>query len=391
MERPSSEERQYVPVKDASLANEDDDSRQTIQTPPDTIFSKAVPVLRPHRSLDDIPGSKTITPAVLRLRLSQLARQTLELEKALKTEASLRANFETNRQQYQQDSKTYRRTRSSYESTIDPFRTLSDPTLADESIANLRQNLIDHRSLFEASASNVRRARQKMQEAQRSRANCERRMTILARPWILNTDTQSLAQSTLQSVELQNKQDVVPETLAPPIRDFDSLMQLYHQKVADVKSLGEQLAEQNDEYWNEVARRELRQDQEDQLSVTESEFEAGWKRREEELTQELSQAIDEVTRVRAECIIASDKSVDFGPEDFPDLRSFISPDMGLESKPGFEQSLQGALSRIPPEAFENAEVIHADDSDNISDTEGDTGITDMVSQWRDSVSARQLV
>lgn len=371
---------------------EDDTSGQTICVPfDDTMVLDTAHIIRRHRSLDDISWPKTTAPAIQRRYLAQLAEHMQNLDRSANIEASLRTNFDSKRQQYHEASKKYRQIRSGYETATDPFRSRTEPIAADESIGKLRQLLIDERSLFESTAADVRRARKQLQEAQKSREECEQCLAASTRRWFFIPDMQPLSDRTAHSMRQQIQQQGTFELSAPLHSNLDSLIQHYHQKVAELRLLGEELADQNYDYWNEVARRELRRDQEDELSVSDSDFEANSKRQKEQITQELSKVIDEANRIREECILASKHGASLSEEDFPNLQSITLLDLGIDSQPGYEQSLQGALSGIPAEAYENAEVIRGDVPDNDSDLEVDADATGMITRWRDSVPVGQLV
>lgn len=386
MERQSSGEPGHVLQDDHPTLGRDGISNQTACSPPnDTMTFDTTHVIRPYRSLDDMTWPKTTAPATLRLCISQLARHIQELDGLRKTESSVRTDFISKRQQYHEQSKAYRKTRSAYETAIDPFRSRTDPMTANETISGLRQILIDERSLFETSAADVRKARKRVEEVQESREKCEKRLTDITRSTFPIADTQPLADRPSKLTRQGARQEEDFDAPAPLDQNLDAMMHLYHQKAADVRLLGEQLADHNYDYWNEVARRELRRDQEDKLSTTDSEFEAESKRQREQITQELSKMIGEAHRLRRDCITASKNGADLHDEDFPDLQGLTLLDLGVDLDPGYEQSLQGALSGIPPEAYENAEVIRGDIPDNGSDPEVNADTTGMISRWRDSL------
>jgi hypothetical protein len=156
-------------------------------------------------------------------------------------------------------------------------------------------------------------------------------------------------------------------------------------KVAEVRSLGERLADQNYEYWNEVARRELRQDHDEKLSVTNEDFEEMYNRDREVVSQELARVIQEARLIKAESQSAN-TDASRRSRDFPDLESAARI---AESRQGYEESLQAALARVPPEAFMDAELIRGDTSEHGSAEPEPARNSELVTSWMDDVPLGQ--
>jgi hypothetical protein len=150
-----------------------------------------------------------------------------------------------------------------------------------------------------------------------------------------------------------------------------------------VESLGERLTEHNYEYWNEVARRELRRDHEESLSVGDSDFEEASEQDKNGILQELSKAMEEVAQLRAVCASAG---ADVQSLESNGLTFAFSSDF---ANIGYDDSLQATLAKIPTEAFKDVENIRGDLSENESIHSEPGRASQLVTSWMDRVPLPQ--
>jgi hypothetical protein len=121
----------------------------------------------------------------------------------------------------------------------------------------------------------------------------------------------------------------------------------YFQVAAEVQVLGKRLADHNYEYWDAVARREYREDQDEVLSIPDEEFETGYHEERKSITQLLDDAIKEADRLYAEC---KNRGIDVEANRMPRRH-----DQDDEAK--YQQMSGASLNLIPVEAFNSADVV----------------------------------
>jgi hypothetical protein len=112
-----------------------------------------------------------------------------------------------------------------------------------------------------------------------------------------------------------------------------TLLKQYFQIAAEVQNLGERLADHNYEYWDAVAMRELKEDQDEVLSIPDKEFEKLHHDERRTITQQLDDAIKEANRMARR------------------------DDPGASDEAEYQHIFQDPLDLIPVEAFKNAEIV----------------------------------
>lgn len=356
------------------------------QTNPESDESESnrhTPLLRRQRSLNDLPFSHKDTADGSLSTSSPLLDLLDRFEASRAHETSAQGELDAAKRRWQQQSKVYRKSRALYEAALDPFRTQSDLKATEDKITGLRECLISDRSALESNGGDARRIANKLRKAKQHR---ERELVALIqtlRKWAQGLSDAS-AMSLVKLVPKTSEYQPGPiGAQASAASLADELLARYHDKAAEVESWGELLADQNYDYWNEVARRELKQDQEMELSMSESEFEHQARREKENITQELNQALQEAKGLREQYIAASDGSAT-QIQDLPKLVHAALEASEGDSSGGYKGSFQAALANIPAEIFENAEVVHADLPTDDNDSNPPAPASARIDSWVDS-------
>jgi hypothetical protein len=163
----------------------------------------------------------------------------------------------------------------------------------------------------------------------------------------------------------------------------------YLSRAADVSIFGERLAECNYEYWTAVSQREIRQDRDETLSVSEEDFERHWQIEKEIITRDLDSAIRDADELLAVCqkeglLVESD-----GQDQWDD--DFVHPDVpDEEHRVTRSPSLEATVTEMPQALFDDAEVVRADPSDDESMLQEKPKIVDRVDTWMESVQAEKV-
>ncbi|KAL1583638.1 hypothetical protein WHR41_07820 [Cladosporium halotolerans] len=329
----------------------------------------------------------------------RLMQQWKEVEASRFHEQTLVKELEKAEQEWQRRQKVYRKSRTLYENAVDPFRSPSDPVGAGRDIATLRELHITDRSDAESHATHVRRVQQELQAAQQYRSRNETNFILTARLWVQTPGFQTAITRLDQPPDWKDGQPGRPKSAASSVSDLDHLVRRFNQKSSDVSVLGERLAEHNFEYWNEVARRELRRDHEETLSLPDEDFETNAQLEKESISQELSRAIKEADGIKAQWLSATEalnggKQMALDPAftaNVDTAQSTLSALVNEEGGPraGYQDSLQAALSQIPHTVFEEAEVIRAEGSDAGSDDKPQERTHARVSNWMEQVRSSE--
>jgi hypothetical protein len=358
------------------------DASMLLHSRADSASIKGLPLMPRHQSLENLPRAVKDMPTVAGSSVNYLETQLEEMELSRTHESLVTAELEESKQHWQQLRKAYRKSRIQYENMVDPFGVQPDAMSTTQTIAELRERFINDRSLLESYAADVRRIQRKLQAAQSFRSRCELVFMQSARQW---TRAPVSNAPTKPAVPLDDTRTlprtIVSSFISPPEVDF--LLERYHSKLAAVSSLGERLADHNYEYWNEVARRELLRDHEETLSVGDDDFEETSEREKNDVLQELSQAMEEADRLKADCISAGSKVQDLEPVGSTFTYSHNLTDIG------YGDSLQAALARVPAEAFKDVENVRGDLSENESAHSEPGTASQRVSSWVDDLSLDQ--
>lgn len=167
--------------------------------------------------------------------------------------------------------------------------------------------------------------------------------------------------------------------------DREALREDYFKWAADVNIYGEQLADHNYDYWTSLDDRERRQDQDETLSITDEEFEADAQRRREIITKALDEAIDKADRLEAEC---KSLGIDLNPQkrNIWDLEDIALSKAETEARAEYRQTFEAAFAHVPPEAFENAELVLASPSEHGSDNGDCSAPSEHIENWVENLS-----
>jgi hypothetical protein len=169
-----------------------------------------------------------------------------------------------------------------------------------------------------------------------------------------------------------------------------ALREEYFKWAADVNMYGEQLADHNYEYWTSLADRERRQDQEEVLSLADEDFEADAQKRRDFITRALDEAIDNADRLKAEC---EELGIDLNPQrrNIWDLEDEALSDEDIKARAEYRKAFDAALTIVPPEAFENAELVLATPSDHGSEQLDFLAPSERTGSWVETLSQEQYL
>lgn len=322
---------------------------------------------------------------------------------------------------WQQLRAQYRKSRNQYEASIDPFR----PT-STSSVTALRESLAYHQQTLEAHSTQVRALRQKQEAADQALDNC---LLVLSEPTLaqslqtvlqpilftnVHQDSEQPVRAKSQSTSHQDNRtpprSKQPPTDAPPpdetmvhvqaeVKLADgqesiphsskdtaklsplqaALLEKYFRIAANVQNLGERLADHNYEYWDAVAIREHKEDQDEVLSISEEEFEKGHHEERTTITQQLDDAIKEADRLYDDCM---KQGIDVEANR---MARRDDPNAGINDAE-YQQIFQNSLDLIPVEAFKNAEIVRGGTPDSDSETGDLSKVKDAVTSWVDNIS-----
>jgi hypothetical protein len=319
---------------------------------------------------------------------------------------------------WQQLRTRYRKSRKQYESAIDPFR----PTSTD--IAALRESLAYHQQALEAHSDKIRTLRQTQDAAHKALDNClkvlsgpppsqffgfpyrptlpasvsqhlERSVSVESQTAV-NSSTNTVIISAQSSNTFSTTDEAtthaaadmvtagreVPATPSPHnttmFPNQPALLQRYFQVAAEVQILGERLADHNYEYWDAVAGREYREDQDEVLSIPDEEFEKGYHEERTSITQRLDDAIKEADGLYAEC---ENQGIDVEAN-----RMARRDDQDASNNEAeYQQIFEASLDLIPVEAFKNAEVVRGATPESDQETGDISKANAAVSSWVENI------
>jgi hypothetical protein len=326
--------------------------------------------------------------------------------------------LELSKTKWQQLRAAYRRSRKQYESAIDPFR------LTNTDIAALRESLAYQQQALETYSVTVRALRQTQNAANKALDDCLKVLSgpppshfveftyrptspagvlqDLERPvpeesqFAVHSSTDTVATSappyaavlstdgtTAQAVaDMMTANREVPASPAPHDNTMSpnqpALLEKYFQVAAEVQILGERLADHNYEYWDAVAGREYREDQDEILSIPDEEFEKGYHEERTSITQRLDNAIKEADRLYAEC---ENQGIDVEAN-----RMARRDDQDASNNEAeYQQIFEASLDLIPVEAFKNAEVVRGATPESDQETGDVSKANAAVSNWVENI------
>lgn len=177
----------------------------------------------------------------------------------------------------------------------------------------------------------------------------------------------------------------MPDPTNDPEPNFETLREDYFKWAADVNMYGEQLAEHNYDYWATRTDRERRQDQDEILLVTDEEFEADANRRRNVITKALDEAIVNADRLKAECEALD---IDLNPErrNIWDLEDAALSVAEIEARDEYRRAFDANLTFVPPEAFQNAELVPASPSEHGSEPLDYSAPNERIDSWVEALS-----
>ena len=360
-----------------------DDARQSprltattsIQEPP------SIAVEEPHMPDDDLHMDDAV--------ISRLNEKLEAIEASRASKKSLRAELKTANRRLKALRKAYHRSRASYDDAVDPSGSLKDsatPAQIASKIAILRETSDRDRQALEAHSSHVRSIQDAIRTTQRAlnRSQAEFEAIALQRPLRdetprANTDVQTDATNAPPSQHTQ----------ASSAQEDQPLLDEYLKRAADVGIFGERLAECNYEYWTAVSQREMRQDRDETLSISDEDFERYWQTEKEVITRDLDSAIHDADKLLVMCqregLIAETEGQDERDDDFvqPDV---LGDEHQLNPSPPFEDT----FTKIPQALFDDAEVVRADPSDDESVLQEEAKIVESVDTWMADFQAEKV-
>ncbi|GAB7326378.1 hypothetical protein MBLNU13_g10409t1 [Cladosporium sp. NU13] len=321
--------------------------------------------------------------------ISRLNEKLEAIEELRASKKSLRAELKTANRRLKALRKAHYHSRASYDDAVDPSGSLQDtatPAQIDSKIAILRETSDLDRQTLEAHSSHVRSIQDAIRTTQRAlnRSQAEFEAIALQRPprdepSRANTDEQTDATNAPPS----------QHTPASSAQGDQPLLDKYLKRAADVGIFGERLAECSYEYWAAVSQREMRQDRDETLSVSDEDFERYWQTEKEIITRDLDSAIHDadalLTMCQKEGLVAEDEGQDQWDDDF------VQADvLGDEHQLDLSPDYVATVTKLPQALFEDAEVVRADPSDDESVLQEKPKIVESVGTWMDGVQAGEV-
>jgi hypothetical protein len=298
---------------------------------------------------------------------------------------SLRAELKIAKRRWKTLRKAYRRSRAVYDDAVNPFGSLQDTahTRVDTNLSTLREASDRDRQAFEAYSGQIRIFQDAIRTTQRAlnRSQTEFEEVAVRRmpedePSRTSTDAQTETTNAPQS----------HHTPASSTQGDQPLLDKYLKRAADVGIFGERLADCNYEYWTAVSQREMRQDQDEELSETDEDFERYWQSEKEGITRDLDEAIREADNLLAACrkegLVLEDSVPDQGDTDFTE-----PPVAGGDYQIGGSRSLEATVTKLPQALFDDVEDVRADPSDDDSMLQNKPRIEARVGSWMEEVQA----
>lgn len=321
--------------------------------------------------------------------ISQLSEKLEAIEASRDSKKRLRAELKTAIRRLKALRKAYHRSRASYDDAVDPLGSPKDtatPAQVGSKIAILRETSDRDREALEAHSSHVRSIQDAIRTTQRAldRSQLEFEALALQRP--------PREDSSPTTLDVQTHATDAPpshHTPASSAQGDQLLLDKYLKRAADVGIFGERLAECNYEYWAAVSQREMRQDRDETLSVSDEDFERYWQTEKEIITRDLDSAIHDADELLAICqregLVAETEGQDQWDDDFaqPDV---LDEENRLDHSPRFEAT----ITEIPQALFDDAEVIRADPSDDESILQEKPKIVESVGTWMDGIQAEKV-
>lgn len=321
--------------------------------------------------------------------ISRLNEKLKAIEASRAHKKTLRIELKTANRRLKVLRKAYHHSRASYDDAVDPFGSLKDTATSAQiasDIGILRERSDRDRQALEAHSIHVRSIQDAIRTTQRALNRSQNDFEAIALRRPLRDE------SPRDNTDLQTDATNAPHshhTPASSAQGDQSLLDRYLSRAADVSIFGERLAECNYEYWTAVSQREIRQDRDETLSVSEEDFERHWQIEKEIITRDLDSAIRDADELLAVCqkeglLVESD-----GQDQWDD--DFVHPDVpDEEHRVTRSPSLEATVTEMPQALFDDAEVVRADPSDDESMLQEKPKIVDRVDTWMESVQAEKV-
>lgn len=294
---------------------------------------------------------------------------------------ALRSEFQAAKELFQRSRKRYNKARAAYETAIDPFAENSKSSSSAQDMVNIRSRLTKAEADLESQGTQVRSIKTNLQAARASMERAERDFMDLAHREAQQFKHQNVIRTGKQASDTRSVRPASSLAMAFSRSEQNALQGAYFRKAGDLNNLGEQLAEHNYDYWIAIAERDRRQDQDEVLTVPDEEFEADALKRREAITNALNKAIQEADELKMQCETAN---IDLDPHrrNIWDVEETALSETELKHQAEYRQTFEAVLATVPPEAFQNAEVLRADASDDASEhADSPRSIERRIGSW----------
>lgn len=314
----------------------------------------------------------------------RLNKQLEAIEATRLRRKSLRAELKVAKRRWKALEKAYHRSRTVYDDAVDPFGRVKDTTLRhiNFDLHTLREAADRDRQALENYSGQIRSLQDTIRTTQRALSRSQAEFEAIA--------VQHAPKDVSSHGKTDDQADISNAVLShhtPPssTQGDHPLLDRYLQRAADVGVFGERLAECNYEYWTAVSQREMRQDQDETLSVADEDFERYWQNEKESITRDLDESIREADELLEECrkeglVLDAD-----GPNEDETNDSSDPHTLNDEQRVERSRSLEAIVTKMPQSLFEDVEVIHADPSDDDSILQNKPRIVARVGSWMEDV------
>lgn len=342
--------------------------------------------LRGQRSLDRFqPQSAGSTTAQYGHHISMDERyQRLVMSHARCSELESRSR--SARKHWNELLSQYHESQLSFEVAVDPYKNDSTSSAHPSEISTLHKRSMENSTALEAHSIVARSIEQEYREA---RTALDSEFTHLR--LVFTSNPQSIISNSAYSnttyatppgrrPSWETSASSMPDQTQSQMPNLEALREDYFKWAADVNIYGEQLADHNYDYWTSLDERERRQDQDETLSVTDEDFEADAQRRREIITKALDEAIDRADRLQNEC---KSLGIDLNPQrrNIWDLEDVALSEAETEARAEYRKTFEAGLAYVPPEAFENAELVLGSPSEHGSEGLEYSAPSERVENW----------
>ena len=345
--------------------------------------------LRGQRSLDRFQ-SQPAGPPIAQYRISLDERfQILETSHTRCSE--LESQSRSAKTHWNELLSQYHQSQLRYEVAIDPYKVDSTSSAHPSDMSALRKQLMRNGRALEAHSIVIRNIEREYDEARTALKMDFTRLRLIVPSNPQSIISNSAYTNTTYATQPDRRQSwhtsasSMPDPTPNHMPDPEALREDYFKWAADVNIYGEQLADHNYDYWTSLDDRERRQDQDETLSTTDEEFEADAQRRREIITKALEEAIDKADRLKTEC---ESLGIDLNPQkrNIWDLEDVALSEAETEARAEYRKTFEAAFAHVPPEAFENAELVLASPSEHGSEGLEYSAPSERIENWVENLS-----